>query len=92
MLLNTRPYTSAAISAAIESIIFEVAPHPPYSPDLVLSDFWLFRVFKTHPKAIISHMMQKFQDALAKWFQKQPEKYYTDRFEKLVQSWQRCIE
>jgi hypothetical protein len=37
-------------------------------------------------------MMQKFQDALAKWFQKQPEKYYTDGLEKLVQSWQHCIE
>jgi hypothetical protein len=29
---------------------------------------------------------------MAKWFQEQPEKFYTDRFEKLVQSWQRCIE
>jgi hypothetical protein len=43
-------------------------------------------------KAIVSHMMQKFQAAMAKWFQEQPEKFYTDRFEKLVQSWQRCIE
>ena len=50
MLHTNRPYTSAAISAATESIRFEVVPHPPYSPDLVLSDFWLFRAFKTHPK------------------------------------------
>jgi histone-lysine N-methyltransferase SETMAR len=47
---NTRLHTSAATSAAIESIGFEVVPHPPYSPDLVLSDFWLFRAFKTHLK------------------------------------------
>jgi hypothetical protein len=39
MLHNTRPYTTAATSAAIESIRFEVVPHPPFSPNLVLSDF-----------------------------------------------------
>ena len=47
---NTRPHTSAAISAATESIRFEVVPRPPCSPDLVLSDFWLFGVSKTHLK------------------------------------------
>jgi len=47
---NTRPHTCAATSAAIESMGSEVVPHPPHSPDLVLSDFWLFGDFKTHLK------------------------------------------
>jgi hypothetical protein len=47
---NTRLHTSAATSAATESIRFEVVPHSPYSPDLVLSDFWLFGASKTHLK------------------------------------------
>jgi histone-lysine N-methyltransferase SETMAR len=34
---NVRPHTSAATSAAIHSIRFEVVPHPPYSPDLAPS-------------------------------------------------------
>jgi transposase len=45
---NARPHTSAATSAAVDSIGFEVVPHPPYSPDLVLSDFWLFGALKKH--------------------------------------------
>jgi len=40
--------TSAATSAAIGSMGFEVVTHPPHSPDLVMSDFWLFGAFKTH--------------------------------------------
>jgi hypothetical protein len=36
------PYTTAATSTAIQSIIFEVIPCPPYSTDLTLSVFWLF--------------------------------------------------
>jgi hypothetical protein len=47
---NTRPHTSAATSAATGSVRFEVVPHPPYNWDLVLSEFWLFRAFKTHLK------------------------------------------
>ena len=42
--------TNAATSAAIESMGFEVVPHPPHSPDLEMSDFWFFGVFKAHLK------------------------------------------
>jgi hypothetical protein len=30
----------------IEAIPLELAPHPPYSPDLALSDFFLFDYIK----------------------------------------------
>lgn len=43
-------HTSAANSNAIKSIIFEVIPHPPYSTDLTLSDFWLFEALNKHLK------------------------------------------
>jgi transposase len=37
---------------AIESIRFEGVPHPPYSPHLAPSDFWLFAALKKHLKGI----------------------------------------
>lgn len=47
---NFWPYTGAATSAEKESITLEVAAHPPYIPDLALSDFWLFAAHKKHLK------------------------------------------
>jgi histone-lysine N-methyltransferase SETMAR len=47
---NARPPTSAATTAAVESIGFDVVPRPPYSPDLAPSDFWLFGALEKHLK------------------------------------------
>ena len=49
---NARPCASAATFDAIDSIGFEDAPHPPYSPDLAPSDFGLFGALKKHLKGI----------------------------------------
>jgi hypothetical protein len=43
-------YNGAATSAEIDSITHKIAPHPPYIPDLALSDFWLFEALKKHHK------------------------------------------
>jgi hypothetical protein len=38
-------------------------------------------------KEIISHVMTKFKLVWQNNFKKQPEKFYTDGFEELVQRW-----
>jgi hypothetical protein len=58
--VNAKPHTTAATSAGIESIEFEVVPNPLYSPDMALSDFWLFAALKKHLKGIISYLMKMF--------------------------------
>jgi hypothetical protein len=65
---NARPHTSAATSAAVDSIEFEVVPHPPYSPDLAPSDFWLFGALKKHIKGNRFTCDEEVQPATAKWF------------------------
>jgi histone-lysine N-methyltransferase SETMAR len=39
---NTHPHTAAAMQNLITTFGWEQFDHPPYSPDLVLSDFHLF--------------------------------------------------
>jgi len=39
---NARPHTAHATIDALETLKFEVLSHPPYSPDLVPSDFHFF--------------------------------------------------
>jgi len=43
---NARPHCSAQTQDAMASLKFTVVAHPPYSPDLAPSDFWLFPKLK----------------------------------------------
>jgi histone-lysine N-methyltransferase SETMAR len=39
---NTRPHTAARTRALLQYFNWELFDHPPYSPDLALSDYHLF--------------------------------------------------
>ena len=38
---NARPHTAELPRATINKLVWEILPHPPYSPDLAPSDFHL---------------------------------------------------
>jgi hypothetical protein len=57
---SAKPHTGVT-SAAIDTISFEVVPHPLYSPDLEPSVFCLFGAHQKHLKALISHTMKNFK-------------------------------
>lgn len=44
---NCTPHTARATLAVCEELGFDVLPHPPYSPDIAPTDFYIFRGFKT---------------------------------------------
>ena len=40
---NARPHVAAPVKTYLETLNWEVLPHPPYSPDIAPSDYYLFR-------------------------------------------------
>ncbi|CAK9812396.1 Mariner Mos1 transposase [Anthophora quadrimaculata] len=40
---NARPHVASAVKTYLETLKWEVLPHPPYSPDIAPSDYYLFR-------------------------------------------------
>ncbi|KAG5325498.1 MOS1T transposase, partial [Pseudoatta argentina] len=40
---NARPHVAKPVKTYLETLKWEVLPHPPYSPDIGLSNFHLFR-------------------------------------------------
>jgi len=40
---NARPHVAAPVKTYLETLKWEVLPHPPYSPDITFSDYHLFR-------------------------------------------------
>ncbi|RUS74423.1 hypothetical protein EGW08_017817 [Elysia chlorotica] len=47
---NARPHTSRLTQCALQQLELPTIPHPPYSPDLAPSDFFLFPLLKKHLK------------------------------------------
>ena len=92
LLQHATPHTSAATRDAIQHLDFSVLPHPPYSPDLAPSDFYLFPELKEHLKGQHFSCDEEVKSAVRKWFQKQNTNFFKDRFQKLVQRWRKCIE
>jgi len=39
---NARPHITKVVKKYLETLKWDVLPHPPYSPDIV-PDYWLFR-------------------------------------------------
>jgi sulfatase maturation enzyme AslB (radical SAM superfamily) len=80
---NARPHTSAATSVSIERAsdfkLFHTLPTARIWHRLTSGCLQLPRHIS---KEFLTHVMKK-------WFQEQPEEFYTDRFEKLVQRW--CV-
>jgi histone-lysine N-methyltransferase SETMAR len=89
---NARPHTSVFTKAALDNFGFQVLAHPPYSPDLAPSDFWLFGTLKKYLRGIHFTCDDEIQAATIKWFREQPEKFYSDGIQKLVERWRRCVE
>jgi len=40
---NARPHVVKVVKKYLETLKWDVLPHSPYSPDIVPSDYWLFR-------------------------------------------------
>ena len=40
---NARPHVAKVVKTYLETLKWEVLPHPPYSPDVAPSDYHLFR-------------------------------------------------
>ena len=39
---NARPHVAKPVKNYLENVEWEVLPHPPYSPDIAPSDYYLF--------------------------------------------------
>jgi len=40
---NAGPHVAKVVKQYLETLKWNVLPHPPYSPDIAPSDYWLFR-------------------------------------------------
>uniref|UniRef100_UPI0035902B54 histone-lysine N-methyltransferase SETMAR-like isoform X2 n=1 Tax=Myxine glutinosa TaxID=7769 RepID=UPI0035902B54 len=71
---------------------FEQLDHPPCSPDLVPSDYYLFRHLKSFLRGRRFASDKELIEVTETWLNRQPESFYFTGIESLKGKWSRCIE
>jgi len=87
---NARPHVNNIVNNYLQQEKIKIMPHPPYSPDLAPSDFWLFNHLKhsvgTYPDAT------SLARALSRAVNSIPKEEYQKTFQKWIERMKLCIE
>ncbi|KFD62063.1 hypothetical protein M514_25782 [Trichuris suis] len=75
---NAPAHSSWTVKTVLREFRWEVIPHPPYSPDLAPSDFFLFPKLKKHLKGTLFESMDDAKCAVSTWCNTQPPGFYKE--------------
>ena len=88
---NATPHTAAQMREWLERYKWEVLSHPPYSPDLVPSDFYLFGPLKRHLSGQTFTTDADCETAVKQWLSSNVRQFYQDGIIALVTRWDKCL-
>ena len=88
---NTPCHKSIATVEKLHELYFELLSHPPYSPDLTPSDYWLF----ADPKRMLQGKWYGSNEEVISeteaYFETKDKSFYKKGIELLEKRWNQCI-
>jgi histone-lysine N-methyltransferase SETMAR len=88
---NARPHTSLKTQEAITKLGWAVLCHPPYNPDLALSDFHLFETLKGTIRGKKFGSNDEVMEEEKKWLRVQDSNWYKTEIHALVSRWRKEV-
>ena len=88
---NSPAHTSQVAMTAATECGFEILPHPPYSPDMAPSDFYLFPKLKSYLRGTQYGSNKGVIEAVTKYLGDQEKAFYFEVIRKYEQRWAKCI-
>ena len=89
---NARPHTAQSTQGKLKEIGLQLLPHPPYSPDLAPSDYYLFSPMKSSLRGKVFHNAEEAQEAIDLWVAPKDQNFFATGINNLPDRWQRCID
>lgn len=89
---NAPVHTARIAKAAVRDCGFEEINHPPYSPDLAPSDYFLFPNLKKDLRGKRFSDDEELKAAINSHFSDKEESYFLQGIEKLISRCNKCIE
>lgn len=75
---NAKPHVAKPVKQYLETLKWDVLPHPPYSPDIAPSDYWLFRRMQNDLTGQRFTSYKEIQKWLETWMSERDELFYRD--------------
>ena len=89
---NARPHTSLITRQKLLELGWDVLPHPPYSPDLAPSDYFLFRSSQNSLNGKNFNNDDDIKSYLIQFFANKNHKFYEREIMMLLERWQKVID
>ena len=89
---NARPHTYLVTRKKLFELDWEVIPHPPYSPDLAPSNYYLFRSLQNYLNGKIFDSNEAVKNELIQFFACKNQTFYESGIMKLTKRCQNVIE
>jgi hypothetical protein len=70
----------------------EILDHPPYSPDMAPSDFYLFRSLEHWLRGKKFRTIEEMRQSLTEFFDSKDREWYRHGIHRLEEQWQKVIE
>lgn len=88
---NARPHTAEVTQAKIRELGFTQLPHPPYSPDLAPSDYWLFGEMSKQTRGKRWTNIQELSGTIGRWVKMTQKDWFAKGLQQLPERWDRCV-
>ena len=88
---NAWPHVAQVVKTYLETLKWEVLPHPPYTPDTAPSDYHLFR-FMAH--GLADQHSRSFEEAknyIESWIGSKDVDFFWRRIRKLLERWEKVV-
>ncbi|PIC44396.1 hypothetical protein B9Z55_004772 [Caenorhabditis nigoni] len=89
---NARPHVSKQVKQELMGYGWNVLPHPPYSPDLAPSDYWLFGDMTRAFEGRSFNSRGAVGAALKQYFASRPAGFYRNGIHKLRERWRHVVD
>ncbi|XP_029635055.1 histone-lysine N-methyltransferase SETMAR-like [Octopus sinensis] len=73
---NARPHAAQLTKYLLEELGWEILLHPPYSPDLAHSDYYLFWGLQNHLNGLTLASKEVVENELDSYFTSKPKQFY----------------
>ena len=89
---NARPHVSKMSQKKLLELGWDVLVHPPYSPDLAPSDYYLFRALQNSLNGVILSDLDACKKHLDYFFDHKSQEFYERGIFQLPDRWEKVIE
>ncbi|GFX45459.1 histone-lysine N-methyltransferase SETMAR [Trichonephila clavipes] len=89
---NARPHTSLVTRQKLLQLEWDTIPHPPYSPDLPPSDYYLFRSLQNFLDGKTFTSNEEVKNHLDQFFASKDQKFYERGIMLLPERWQKVLD